>query len=1310
MATLVLTAAASWGAGALGFGTVGTALLGAAATMGGTLIDTALFGGGKDQNFEGPRLDSLQVTSSTEGNPINRAYGRVRVGGQIIWATALEEETAQETTGGKGGGPKATTTTYIYYANFAVGLCEGPVGYLNRIWADGKELDMSEIEFRFYSGDETQAPDSLIESVEGAGRAPAYRGLSYVVFERLDLTPFGNRVPQLTFEIIRPSPARELEKAIRGLNLIPGSTEFGYEPGSVTKETYSTSGEVIGSEPENQHQKQGVSDWTVSLDQMRAMMPNVNSVCLVVSWFFDDLRAGECQIKPKVEVYGKNTEPYQWRVGGLERDDADLITQIMVDGVQRPAYGGAPSDRAVVAAIRDLKARGYRVMFYPFMMGDVAPDNELPDPYGRANQPAFPWRGRIACHPAPGQAGSPDQTAAAGDQIAGFVGTAGYGDFGLDGDEVTYSGPDEWSYRRFILHMTKLAEAAGGVHSFCIGSEMVGLTQTRDGAASYPFVTALKALAGDVRAALGGGVKIGYAADWSEYHSHRPGDGSGDVIFNMDPLWSDASIDFIGIDNYFPLSDWRRGKDHADYDAARGHVTPYDLDYLQSNIEGGEWYDFYYASDEDRAAQIRTPIYDGAHGEDWIYRQKDVRGWWLNGHHNRPGGVRDASATGWQAQSKPVWFTELGCPALDLGTNQPNVFFDPKSSESALPHFSSGARDDVQQHRALQATLGYWADDANNPVSAVYGGKMLDVDQIHIWSWDARPFPSWPLDATSWGDASNWPYGHWLSSRAGMVYAPDLMAHIASDYGFDAGDFEAAYGACDGYVIDSTMSLRDAWSPLALAFGFDLIETGDQIKAVSRRAVPVRAVVDVDGLFDGNKEAGELATITRTQESELPNVVRVRFVNANKAYQTSSVEARASFTGSLNTSESSIAVVLDDERAQGIADYLLSDAWASRERGRFALMPSNLAIEPGDVVRLETQSAARELRLTGVNDGEGRDCEASAFVDAQLSVSGITYRASVNRPARRFARVLGRFMDLPLLASGDDAKAGYVALSSDPWPGAVVLRSQTESNWQQAATAETSAILGESLEDFAAGPVGVFDLGNSLDVEIYSGALLSVSDLDLFAGANAFAIQGAGGAWEIFQAGNAELVGPGRYRLSRLLRGQRGTEWAMGNTPSGAALVYLGQGINQVDMSLSDIGRAFYWRYGPLGAKVGSDAYTTVSKTFEGVGLKPFAPVHARRRIADNGDHVLTWIRRTRADGDSWSLYQIPLGEDIEAYAVEILTTGGELLRTLEASGPSVTYSAAMRAGDGVGAGYQIRVYQISQTIGRGYPLAAGFD
>lgn len=268
-----------------------------------------------------------------------------------------------------------------------------------------------------------------------------------------------------------------------------------------------------------------------------------------------------------------------------------------------------------------MRSRGKAVMFYPFVLMDQLSGNPLPDPWtGAASQPPLPWRGRITTSVAPGRAGTPDRTAAAASEVAAFFGTALPSHFGISAGAVTYSGPSEWSYRRFILHYAKLCALAGGVDAFCIGSELRGVTQIRGAGDSFPAVAALKQLAADVRAILGGATKIGYAADWSEYANYN--DGQGNLYFHLDPLWADANIDFVGIDNYLPLSDWRDGSDHAD----AGWSSIYNIDYLKANVAGGEYFDWFYASEEERRAQRRTPIEDGAYGEPWVWRAKDIGG------------------------------------------------------------------------------------------------------------------------------------------------------------------------------------------------------------------------------------------------------------------------------------------------------------------------------------------------------------------------------------------------------------------------------------------------------------------------------------------------------------------------------------------------------------------------------------------------------------------------------------------------------------------------------------------------------------
>ncbi len=191
MATLLLTAAGTALGGPLG---------GALGALAGQAIDGTILG---RPSGEGPRLKDLTLTTSTYGNPVPKHFGRMRVGGTVIWATDLKE--VSDVAGGGKGQPKVTT--YSYSASFAVALSSRPMSRLGRIWADGSLLRGAAGDLktggslRFYDGCGDHEPDPLLRDAEGS-RSPAYRGTAYVVFEDLQLADFGNRIPSLTFEII----------------------------------------------------------------------------------------------------------------------------------------------------------------------------------------------------------------------------------------------------------------------------------------------------------------------------------------------------------------------------------------------------------------------------------------------------------------------------------------------------------------------------------------------------------------------------------------------------------------------------------------------------------------------------------------------------------------------------------------------------------------------------------------------------------------------------------------------------------------------------------------------------------------------------------------------------------------------------------------------------------------------------------------------------------------------------------------------------------------------------------------------------
>jgi hypothetical protein len=1236
---------------------------------------------------DGPRTAELEIQTSTEGAPVPLVYGRMRLAGQLIWAARFNETSVTRSAGGgKGGGPKVTD--YSYSVSFAVGLCEGEIGGIGRIWADGKELTLQDIVWRYHPGSAEQGPDPLMEAVEGAGNVPAYRGLAYVVFEDLPLEDFGNRIPNLSFEVIAPvdQNADAMEARIEGVCLIPSSGEFAYADRAVMR--------ALGEgedKPENHHTTRASCDLDAALDDLQARLPRCGSVALVTAWFGDDLRAQHCTLTPRAETDNKDTHPLSWAVAGLDRHTARLVSQ----DKGQPVFGGTPSDETVIQAIRALSARGQEVTLYPFILMDIPAGNGLPDPYGGVEQAAFAWRGRITCDPAPGELGSVDKTAAASAQVDAFFGSASAADFTVSGDQISYTGPDEWGFNRFILHHAAIAKAAGGVESFIIGSEMRALTQIRDSAVHYPAVAKLVALAAEVRALLGPDVKLSYAADWSEYFGHAPGDGSGDRFFHLDPLWASADIDFVGIDWYAPLSDWREGDAHLD--ALAGAASIHDRDYLGANVEGGEGFDWFYASQADRDAQLRTAISDGAYGEPWVWRYKDLRNWWSQPHHNRPGGVRESTATGWVPQSKPVRLVELGCPAVDKGANQPNVFLDPKSAESTAPYYSTGVRDDLIQRRYIEALLGHWQGEAN-PVSSVYGANMLDLTHSHVWTWDARPFPEFPSREDVWSDGPNWRRGHWLTGRAGQSLVGEIIADLASRAGLDTLDTTGVDGVLAGFTVVGGARARDEIARLGAVFGFDLVDRAGGVVCVphARRGAPTP--VQAQSLAHSDQSQGQGLTLSREPQDTQPVEVRVQFHVDDGAYNPASVSALGLDPLTDDAIDIGLRALSDRDIAVGWAQDVLARARADGEAMRFQLPPSLSRLETGDRVAVDTGPQGKVWRLTATDGMAERACELTSTADASPAVSGPQPTGnSANRPLSRPLLVA---LDLPLGAGQTQRNGLWVTAWSTPWPGSLSLfAGSSVSDATERASLSAPSWIGVLTAPLAPGFEGRWDRASTLEMRLNGGAVSSLGQLAVLNGQNRLAVETPQGI-EVLAFTTAVLGEDGLWRISGLLRGLGGSP--VEGAVVGARVVVLDGSGAVLPLEAYERGLDLTLLAVPPGKAINDISVRQIEARYDGVDLRPLSPVHVRASQA-GGDLTISWVRRARIASDAWSYGDVPLDEAREAYQVELFDNGS-LVRSVEVTSPLYTLPAADQLSlfaSGL-AHASVQVAQISDQFGAG--------
>lgn len=1286
MATLVLSAVGmSLGAG------VGGAVLGvSAAAIGqaagatlGRMIDQRVLGSGSAA-VETGRVDRFRITGAGEGNTVGQVYGRMRVPGQVIWATQFQE--SSETSGGKGAGAQPKVTEYSYTVSLAVALCEGTITRVGRVWADGVVMSHAKLNMTVYDGSAFQSPDPKIVAVEGAENAPAYRGVAYVVFEDLPLAQFGNRVPQFTFEVMRPSEITEpattadIARQVRGVALIPGTGEYALatQPVRLSPDF----GEQVAI---NVNSPLGGTDFYVASEALREELPNCHSALLVVSWFGNDLRCGDCDVAPKVEQTEVDGDEMPWVVSGQPRATAGVVPQ---DG-DRPVYGGTPCDVSVVEAIKGLKARLQAPVFYPFILMEQQNGNTLTNPWtGSAGQPPLPWRGRITTSLAPTVDGTPDQTAAAEAEVAAFMGTAQPSDFNIDGETVNYSGPNEWRYRRFILHYAYLCKAAGGVSAFCIGSEMRGLTQIRGANGSFPAVEALIQLAAEVRAILGPDTKISYASDWSEYHGYQP-TGTGDKIFHLDPLWADPNIDFIGIDNYMPLSDWRDGMDHADEDAG----SIYNLDYLSANVTAGEGYDWYYKSDTARDAQRRTPITDGLADEPWVYRYKDLPNWWGKEHHNRIDGVRSATPTAWEPMSKPIWFTELGCAAIDKGTNQPNKFLDPKSSESHLPHYSNGRRDDFMQMQYLRAIYGHYADPANNPVSTVYDAPMVDMYRAHVWAWDARPYPYFPGNQVLWSDGDNYTRGHWLNGRSSSRTLASVVADICERSGVTAYDVSKLYGLVRGYHIADAGSARAALQPLMTTYGFEAAERDGTLVFTNRTGQPRQVMTPETLAFDPDRPTA--ISQIRGPLSEIAARVQFEYLDSEADYEGTVTEISDPEQTTLGLSRTSVPLALTKAEAQSAVGRWLAETRVGQDGVSFALPPSQQALGAGDVVDLQVEGDQGTFRIDRVEEAGLRLIEATR-VDAEVyKPQDIPEIAPTLKPYAGPVPVQLQFLDIPLISGDEIPHAPHVVATGRPWPGQVALyRSGTDSDYTLDQVIRREGTIGRLITPLLRGPVGTWDRQSAVEVKLIHGTLSSAEVAAVLSGTGALAIgDGTPDNWEILQFTKADPVSAGTYALSGFLRGQAGTSAMMPDAwPVGSRVVLLNGALLQPDLAAATRGTLRHFRFGPASEPLGDETYRYTTATFAGNGLRPYPVVHLRA-TALGGDWQINWTRQTRIDGDDWSGLDVPIGEDRETYLVQVFV-GGSLSETTVVTQPQWTGPLV--------AGTKVSVAQVSDRFGPG--------
>ncbi|MDX1924581.1 MAG: glycoside hydrolase TIM-barrel-like domain-containing protein [Rickettsiaceae bacterium] len=807
----------------------------------------------------GKYKDNLYPISSIEGRPIPLIYGKGRVDGQLIWARSIKEVPVETSSIRYFADHmnKSTKVDFLYYATFALGICEGQIDQIDRIWANNELINIADYNYRLYLGTEEQMPDPAMVSINGCP-SPAYRGLAYIVFENFPLAEFGNNIPKFSFEVSRTieraSNLCALEDKILGVNIIPGSGEYVCDTIVQTK-SHIEMGTNIRTSQINVNNNKKIPDSIFSLDYLQKICPKIQWVSPVVCWFADSLDIGSCSLYPAIEnEYAENIiYSEEWKVANRTRANARVISR---DPFQNPLYGGTINDASIVRYLQEIKSRGLRIMFYPLIFVDIQDK---------------PWRGRISGNP---------------QEVRNFFHKS-------DG------------YNNFILHYAKLCK--GLVDGFVIGSELKALTSIRYGD-RFPVVEELKNLAKKVRDILGADVKISYAADWSEYHHTEGG------WYHLDDLWASDEIDFIGIDNYMPLTMTQNN-------------SPTKED-IEKGFESGEGYDYYYENNQ------KIPLSRN-------YAWKNIRWFWENYHHN-PDGTR----TPWTPRSKKIWFTEFGFPSIDKATNQPNIFYDPRSVEGGSPYYSNSETNISIQRLALSCFLDYW-------------GEQEYIENMILWCFDSRPYPTWPHQK-KWSDHYLWAKGHWINGKIGGVLIADIIADISKRCGIrkELLEMNSLQENTSGIVLAKKITGFEAINLLRISYFFDIKDKPDGGASFVKRGYNEAIKIDSSDIIISKNI---ITTENESDDLKLGSLL-LTYISSTKEYEPCREEVNLDHA-KRNQKSLSLPNVMSESEASILAKMILEQIHSAKSIIYFTLPFKYRYLLPSDVIRFAFEGEVYEIRI-----------------------------------------------------------------------------------------------------------------------------------------------------------------------------------------------------------------------------------------------------------------------------------------------------------------------------------------------------------
>ncbi|MDP3676241.1 MAG: phage tail protein [Novosphingobium sp.] len=376
----------------------------------------------------------------------------------------------------------------------------------------------------------------------------------------------------------------------------------------------------------------------------------------------------------------------------------------------------------------------------------------------------------------------------------------------------------------------------------------------------------------------------------------------------------------------------------------------------------------------------------------------------------------------------------------------------------------------------------------------------------------------------------------------------------------------------------------------------------------------------------------------------------VRYYDVDRDYQPGLQRARGqSFAGQPSTLD--FPAALDAAGARTYADRTAHEAARPREIASYRVGQADLRSAPGRQV-VVPGLAGRWLVESWEFDGTGIELGLGRHAGSSRTITGAADPGRANLPSDRAAQPtrLAAF-ELPwdgIGASGAISLFAAASAAGSGWSGAALFVVRPDGSLiPLGGTGRNRATLGTALAPLAPAAPLVLDWLNAVEIELVAPdlALAGASLAQLATGANR-ALLGR----ELIQFARVQSLGQSRWRLTGLLRGRGGTEWAIPGHGPGESFVLLDDTL--VPLDPATVGDTAYARIAATGL---ADAEPVIAAiALPGASLRPLSPVHGTLEARNDGSLELRWIRRARGAWLWLDGVDTPLVEQAESYLVTL--------------------------------------------------------